>query len=124
MWMSHYFVFQLSAIIAPLSVFGNLSINQMYIFINYWVGTIIGAFAAIYTTVMFLVAIMTFTEVDGLKRQHVVAELLAYITFTFGLWLFAEKEIVPNAYEWLQLSVPANERNFRGSEQSGEGSEN
>lgn len=66
MWMSHYFVFQLPAILAPLGVFGNLSINQMYIFINYWVGTIIGAFAAIYTVMMFLVAIVTFTDVDGL----------------------------------------------------------
>ena len=122
--MSHYFVFQLPAILAPLSVFGNLSINQMYIFINYWVGTIIGAFAAIYTTFMFLVAILNFTEYDGLKRQHVVAELLVYITMTFGLWRFAEKNIVPNAYEWLQLSVPKNERDFRGSEQTGEGSEN
>ena len=51
----------------------------MYIFINYWVGTIMGAFTAIFTTFMFLIAIATFTEVDGLKRQHVVAELLVYI---------------------------------------------
>ena len=43
---------------------------------------------------------------------------------TFGLWLYAEKNIVPKAYEWLQLSAPAHERNFRGSEQTGEGSEN
>ena len=73
----------------------------MYIFINYWVSTIIGAFAATYTVFMFLIAILTFTEVDGLKRQHVVAELLFYITATFGLFFVAQKEIVPDAYEWL-----------------------
>ena len=99
-----------------MSVFGNLSINQMYIFINFWVSTVIGAFAAAWTTLMFLIALLTFTEVDGLKKQHVAAEMFGYIFMTFGLWSIASKEIVPNAYEWLQLSVPKSERNFRGSE--------
>ena len=99
-----------------MAVFGNLSINQMYMFINYWVGGVIGAVAAAYTTFMFLIALLTFTEVDGLKRQHVVAEMVGYIFFTFGLASIASKEIVPDAYEWLQLSVPKSERNFRGSE--------
>ena len=116
MWMSHYFVFQLPAIIAPLTYFGSQSINDMYIFINYWVGTMMGGVVAAYTTLMFNIALATFTEVDGLKKQHVVAEIASYIFLTFGLWNIAHKELVPNAYEWLQLAKPKSERNFRGSE--------
>ena len=96
----------------------------MYIFINYWVSTVIGGFVAAFTTVIWFVAVLTFTEVDGLKRQHVLAEAIGYIVMTFGLWNFAHTNIVPNAYEWLQLAVPRSERNFRGSDQTGEGSEN
>ena len=88
----------------------------MIIFVNYSVGGVIGAFAAGLTSFVFLIAILTFTEVDGPKRQHVFAESIGYIFLTFGVANIASKEIVPKAYEWLQLSVPESERNFRGSE--------
>ena len=122
MWMSHYFVFQLPAIIAPLSYFGNLSINQFYMFLNFWVGTVGGAIAATITTITFLIAYLTFTNTDDLLKQHVAAEIVGYIFLTFGLWNIASQQIVPPAYEWLQLSVPKTERNYQPRD--GEGSEN
>ena len=61
MWMSHYFVFQLPAIIALLTFLGNQSINHFAIFLNYWVGTVIGGITAIITTLTFFIALSTFT---------------------------------------------------------------
>ena len=52
-------------------------------------GTVIGSIAATVTTIMFLIAYLTFTNVDGLLKQHVLAEMIGYIFLTFGLWNIA-----------------------------------
>ena len=51
-------------------------------------------------------------------------ELILYVFFTFGMWAIAVENIVPNAYEYLQLSLPKNERKYDGTELNPEGTEN
>ena len=65
MWIMHNFVFQLPAIIAPLTGLGNYSINQMYIYVNYLVGTVIGGATTAFISLLFLVAYATYTEPDA-----------------------------------------------------------
>ena len=48
-----------------------------------------GAIAATITTIMFLIAYVTFTPTDDLLKQHVAAEVVGYIFLTFGLWNIA-----------------------------------
>ena len=118
MWMSHYFVFQLPAIIFPLTFLDSQVINHFYILINYWIGTLVGGVDAAVVLVFWIIAAITFTEVDSnnLKLQHVIFEIFGYATLTFGLWFAAFEYIVPGAYEFLQLSVePEEKRDFRGS---------
>ena len=88
----------------------------MYIFINYWFGTILGGIVATLSTLTFLIAFLTFTPVDGFVYQYIVAEIAAYLFLTFGLWNIAYRSLVPKAYEYLQLGLPKSERTFRGSE--------
>ena len=51
-------------------------------------------------------------------------EIVSYIFFTFGLWFIAVNNWVPDAYEYLQLSLPKNERKYDGTELNPEGTEN
>lgn len=62
MWMSHYFVFQLPAIIWPLTYLGSQTVNHFYILINFWIGTIGGGAIASIATVLWIVAAMTYEE--------------------------------------------------------------
>ena len=74
---------------------------------------------------MFIIAFLTFDQVGDLKNQNIVAEIAGYIFLTFGLWNIGQKSIVPHAYEYMQLGLPKNERNFQGSDvENSEGSEN
>ena len=74
------------AIVAPFTFLGNQDVNNFAIFINYWLGTVIGGIAAIVTTIMFFIAFITFDQVGDLKNQNIVAEIAGYIFLTFGLW--------------------------------------
>ena len=123
MWMSHYFIFQLPAIVFPLTFLGSQTINHFYILLNYYVGTIVGGVAAATTVVFFIIAAFTYTApADGPALQIVVAELFLYMFATFGVWSIAVEFLVPGAYEWLQLSVVESEKvDFKGA--SPEGSE-
>ena len=51
-------------------------------------------------------------------------ELILYIFFTFGMWSIAVNNLVPDAYEYLQLSLPKNLRKYDGTELNPEGTEN
>ena len=86
MWMTHYFVFQLPAIVSLMTFLGNQSINHFAILLNFWVGTVVGGFTAAVTTIMFVIALATYSQVGDLVIQYVVAELVMYIFLTFGLW--------------------------------------
>lgn len=86
MWMTHYFVFQLPAIVGLMTFLGNQSINHFAIFLNFWVGTVVGGFTATVTTIMFVIALATYSPVGNLLTQYVVAELVMYIFLTFVLW--------------------------------------
>ena len=123
MWKSHYFVFQLPAIVFPLTFLGSQTVNHFYMLLNYWVGTVLGGIIALISTLLWIVALIRYTPYGDLQKQHIVAEIFAYIFLTFGLWLIAFNEWVPKAYEYLQLSLPANERRYDGTDLNPEGSE-
>ena len=106
MWISHYLVFQLPAIVFPLTLLGSQTINQFYILVNYWLGTLAGGVVASITALFWLVAIFTYTSVSGGPSLGIViTQLSLYLLATFGAWFAAYKLLVPGAYEWLQLTV-------------------
>ena len=124
MWKSHYFVFQLPALVFPLTfVAKSLTVNHFYILINYWIGTVLGGIIASVSTLLWIIALIRYTPYGDLDEQHIVAEIFAYIFLTFGLWVIAFNRWVPLAYEYLELSLPASERGYNGKELTPEGSE-
>ena len=66
MWMSHYFVFGLPAIVWPFSYFGSQTVNNFYMLVNYYVGTIVGGGIALASAIFFIFALVDFTAVGNL----------------------------------------------------------
>jgi len=124
MWMSHYFVYQLPAIIFPFTFFGSLSVNQFYILVNYWIGLFGGGIIAAITTVAFIITLATHTDTSNAGRGIIAIELITYLTFTVGLAVFSSFFLEPKAYEYLELSLPKNQRGYDGKSGNPEGSEN
>jgi hypothetical protein len=106
MWMSHYFVFQLPAIIFPFTFFGSQAVNHFYILVNYWIGLIGGGIVAAIVTVAFIITLATHTDTDNVTRTLIALELVTYLTFTVGLAVFSAFAMEDRAYEWLELSLP------------------
>ena len=59
MWISHYFVFQVPAIIWPFTYLGSQTVNYFYILVNYWVGTVMGGVFAAIGSLLFIFAAAT-----------------------------------------------------------------
>lgn len=103
MWMSHFFIYAVPFFIWPFTYFNVPEINMFYILVNYWVGTLLAGINASIVSVLFLMAMAGFEEVDtnNLKTQSVVLELVLYIFATVGVWFIAKATLVPHAYELL-----------------------
>ena len=65
MWMSHYFIYQLSAIVFPFTFFGSTVVNDFYILINYWISTVVGGGNTLVVFILFLMGMSSYTQVDG-----------------------------------------------------------
>ena len=66
MWMSHYFVFGLPAVVWPFTYFGSQTVNNFYMLVNYYVGTIVGGSIALASVLLFISALFDFTAVGKL----------------------------------------------------------
>ena len=51
-------------------------------------------------------------------------EVLGYLLSTFGVWVFSYFFLVKDAYEYLQLEKPKEERTYMGDDLNPEGTEN
>ena len=124
MWMSHFFIYQLPAIIFPFTFFHIITVNQMYILVNHWIGKVVGGMAVIGTEVLFALALVQTSDWTAITSSAIIVEMVLYLFFTVGLGLIVYEEIEPLAYEYLQWSLPAQDRDFDGTQMTPEGMEN
>ena len=77
------------------------------------------------TTLQFILAMIMWEDsaLNALRVQHIVLELVGYLSATVFLWFVSVNEFVPLAYEWLLISLPSSERNYIGKNSNPEGTE-
>ena len=101
MWMSHWFIYQIPAIVFPFTFFHNQTVNHFYILVNHWIGQVIAGIAVVITEALFFLALVTTQDHTAISTSVIILEMILYLFFTVGAALISYNEIEPLAYEYL-----------------------
>lgn len=116
LWISHFLVYQLPALLFPFTFLHSQTVNDFYMLINYWVATWLGFSTTMTNTLLFLIALIKFEDEPDLSVGVIVMELLGYLVLTAGVWFGSMLWLVPDAYIYLQLQRPEELRTKTGHE--------
>ena len=103
MWVFHYVIFGIPAVLWPFTYLGIQPINDVYIFDTNYVVPLIGLAVVSTSIVMFMIAYASYEATIEVGQTQILLETIAYAVLTIGMYFFASINLVEDTYEYLQL---------------------